>query len=163
LFEVGDVALLDSSKDVGARNNRRIGVIHGGTTSGFEIVHGYVVLDIMLRSSLILMCGCSLLDRVMLLCNVAFEGWFQCLVLPSACDHFLCTVVSAEAKQAAGKAAPKHTYALEECKDGAFFPGLGAQITLDVSVGSFVSCFICDDDVLCSSGGAHRRTWRDSS
>jgi len=55
LFEVGDVALLDSSKDVGARNNRRIGVIHGGTTSGFEIVHGYVLLDIMLRSSLILM------------------------------------------------------------------------------------------------------------
>jgi phenylalanyl-tRNA synthetase beta chain len=40
LFEVGDVVLLDASKDVGARNSRRLLVLYSNTTSGFEVVHG---------------------------------------------------------------------------------------------------------------------------
>ena len=40
LFEVGDVVLLDESKDVGARNSRRLLVLYSNTTSGFEVVHG---------------------------------------------------------------------------------------------------------------------------
>lgn len=43
LFEVSDVCLLDSSKDVGARNERHLMVLYSATTSGFEQVHG--VLD----------------------------------------------------------------------------------------------------------------------
>jgi len=40
LFEVGDVVLLDGSKDVGARNSRRLLVLYSNTTSGFEVAHG---------------------------------------------------------------------------------------------------------------------------
>jgi phenylalanyl-tRNA synthetase beta chain len=40
LFEVGDVVLLDASKDVGARNSRRLLVLYSNTTSGFEVAHG---------------------------------------------------------------------------------------------------------------------------
>ena len=40
LFEVGDVVLLDKSKDVGARNSRRLLVLYSNTTSGFEVAHG---------------------------------------------------------------------------------------------------------------------------
>uniref|UniRef100_A0A6G1SD82 Phenylalanine--tRNA ligase beta subunit n=1 Tax=Aceria tosichella TaxID=561515 RepID=A0A6G1SD82_9ACAR len=41
LFEVGDVVLGDSSKDVGARNERHLAAIYyGKQTSGFEIIHG---------------------------------------------------------------------------------------------------------------------------
>jgi len=40
LFEVGDVVLLDESKDVGARNSRRLLVLYSNTTSGFEVAHG---------------------------------------------------------------------------------------------------------------------------
>ena len=40
LFEVGDVVILDASKDVGARNSRRLLVLYSNTTSGFEVAHG---------------------------------------------------------------------------------------------------------------------------
>lgn len=54
LFEVSDVCHLDSSIDVGSKNERRLAAIYCGKTSGFEIVHG-------------------LLDRVMQLNAVCFE------------------------------------------------------------------------------------------
>lgn len=40
LFEISDAILLDSSKDVGARNERRLVAAYCGKESGFEIVHG---------------------------------------------------------------------------------------------------------------------------
>jgi len=40
IFELSDVAVLDSSRDVGSRNVRRLGALYTGTTSGFEVVHG---------------------------------------------------------------------------------------------------------------------------
>ncbi|KAL7619335.1 hypothetical protein Lser_V15G00476 [Lactuca serriola] len=42
IFEVGDVAVLDESKDVGARNQRRVAALYCGATSGFELIHGLV-------------------------------------------------------------------------------------------------------------------------
>ncbi len=52
LFELGDVVLLDPSRDVGARNCRRLLALYSSTKGGFEVVHG-------------------LLDRVMEVLHVA--------------------------------------------------------------------------------------------
>ncbi|KAL5108206.1 Phenylalanine--tRNA ligase beta subunit [Taenia crassiceps] len=54
LFEVQDVVLKDSSKDVGCRNNRRACAVYCNKVSGFEVVHG-------------------LLDRLMHVLEVAYE------------------------------------------------------------------------------------------
>ena len=51
-FELGDVVLLDPTRDVGARNSRRLLALYSSTKSGFEVVHG-------------------LLDRVMEVLHVA--------------------------------------------------------------------------------------------
>ena len=40
LFELSDVVLLDSSRDVGARNERRLLAVTCGKTSEFDVVHG---------------------------------------------------------------------------------------------------------------------------
>jgi len=40
LFEISDVVLKDSEKDVGAKNERRLCVVNCGKTPGFEIIHG---------------------------------------------------------------------------------------------------------------------------
>lgn len=40
LFEISDVVLLDSGKDVGARNERRMIAVNANRESGFEIIHG---------------------------------------------------------------------------------------------------------------------------
>lgn len=40
LFELGDVVLLDPSRDVGARNVRRLLALTCNTRAGFEVVHG---------------------------------------------------------------------------------------------------------------------------
>jgi len=50
VFEISDVVLLDESKDVGARNERRFCAVHCSKTPGFEVIHG-------------------LLDRAMLILN----------------------------------------------------------------------------------------------
>lgn len=42
IFEVGDIALLDDSKDVGARNRRQLAALYCGPSSGFEIIHSLV-------------------------------------------------------------------------------------------------------------------------
>ncbi|XP_062116866.1 phenylalanine--tRNA ligase beta subunit, cytoplasmic [Humulus lupulus] len=42
IFEVGDVAVLDKTKDVGASNCRRLAALYCGATSGFELIHGLV-------------------------------------------------------------------------------------------------------------------------
>ncbi|PKA65024.1 putative phenylalanine--tRNA ligase beta subunit [Apostasia shenzhenica] len=42
IFEVGDVVTLDWTFDVGAANNRRIGVLYCNVTSGFEEISGLV-------------------------------------------------------------------------------------------------------------------------
>ncbi|CAI9102450.1 OLC1v1000725C1 [Oldenlandia corymbosa var. corymbosa] len=42
IFEVGDVVLLDDSKDVGARNQRHCAALYCGANSGFELIHGLV-------------------------------------------------------------------------------------------------------------------------
>ena len=55
LFEVSDVVVLDSSTDVGARNQRKLAVMHLSKTPGFEVVHG-------------------ILDRIMKVMGVAFEA-----------------------------------------------------------------------------------------
>ncbi|KAL3513523.1 hypothetical protein ACH5RR_026240 [Cinchona calisaya] len=42
IFEVGDVVLLDESKDVGAANCRHLAALYCGANSGFELIHGLV-------------------------------------------------------------------------------------------------------------------------
>ncbi|KAJ8612107.1 hypothetical protein CTAYLR_002456 [Chrysophaeum taylorii] len=40
LFEVSDVVFKDDTRDVGARNERRLVATHTGATAGFEVIHG---------------------------------------------------------------------------------------------------------------------------
>ncbi|CAI9114782.1 OLC1v1015583C1 [Oldenlandia corymbosa var. corymbosa] len=54
IFEVGDVVLLDESRDVGARNQRQCAALYCGANSGFELIHGLV-------------------DRIMEVTGTAFE------------------------------------------------------------------------------------------
>ncbi|CAA2996313.1 Probable phenylalanine--tRNA ligase beta subunit [Olea europaea subsp. europaea] len=42
IFDVGDVVLLDETKDVGASNHRHLAALYCGATSGFELIHGLV-------------------------------------------------------------------------------------------------------------------------
>ncbi|KAL3845620.1 hypothetical protein ACJIZ3_003023 [Penstemon smallii] len=42
IFEVGDVVLLNETKDVGASNRRHLAALYCGATSGFELIHGLV-------------------------------------------------------------------------------------------------------------------------
>ncbi|KAL4559270.1 hypothetical protein LXL04_031407 [Taraxacum kok-saghyz] len=42
IFEVGDISVLDESKDVRARNYRQVAALYCGATSGFELIHGLV-------------------------------------------------------------------------------------------------------------------------
>ncbi|CAO2830187.1 unnamed protein product [Amaranthus hypochondriacus] len=42
IFEVGDVAVLDDAKDVGARNCRQLAALYCGASSGFETIHSLV-------------------------------------------------------------------------------------------------------------------------
>ncbi|KAI8556759.1 hypothetical protein RHMOL_Rhmol05G0280000 [Rhododendron molle] len=42
IFEVGDIVLLDETKDVGAVNRRQLAALYCGATSGFELIHGLV-------------------------------------------------------------------------------------------------------------------------
>jgi phenylalanyl-tRNA synthetase beta chain len=39
IFEVGDVVALDTSRDVGASNNRRLAALYCNSNSGFEVIH----------------------------------------------------------------------------------------------------------------------------
>lgn len=43
IFEVGDIVLLDDTKDVGATNRRHLAALYCGATAGYEIIHGLVV------------------------------------------------------------------------------------------------------------------------
>ncbi|KAK6296545.1 phenylalanine--tRNA ligase beta subunit [Coregonus clupeaformis] len=40
LFEISDVVLKDGTKDVGARNNRRLCAVYYNKSPGFEVIHG---------------------------------------------------------------------------------------------------------------------------
>lgn len=40
LFELSDVVLKDATKDVGAKNERRLCAVNCGKTPGFEVIHG---------------------------------------------------------------------------------------------------------------------------
>uniref|UniRef100_A0A2N9F3P3 phenylalanine--tRNA ligase n=1 Tax=Fagus sylvatica TaxID=28930 RepID=A0A2N9F3P3_FAGSY len=42
IFEVGDIVLLDDTKDVGATNRRHLAALYCGSTAGYEIIHGLV-------------------------------------------------------------------------------------------------------------------------
>lgn len=42
IYEVGDIALLDAGKDVGAANRRVLAALYCGANSGFELIHGLV-------------------------------------------------------------------------------------------------------------------------
>ncbi|KAK6115526.1 hypothetical protein DH2020_007795 [Rehmannia glutinosa] len=45
IFEVGDVVLLDETKDVGASNHRHLGALYCGATSGFEVLDNFDIPD----------------------------------------------------------------------------------------------------------------------
>uniref|UniRef100_A0A2P2MTP3 phenylalanine--tRNA ligase n=1 Tax=Rhizophora mucronata TaxID=61149 RepID=A0A2P2MTP3_RHIMU len=49
IFEVGDIARLDESKDVGATNRRLLAALYCGSNSGFELIHSLVdrVMEVM--------------------------------------------------------------------------------------------------------------------
>ncbi|KAI4341483.1 hypothetical protein MLD38_026202 [Melastoma candidum] len=42
IFEVGDIVVLDNTRDVGARNHRLLAALYCGATSGFELIHSLV-------------------------------------------------------------------------------------------------------------------------
>ncbi|RDY10186.1 Phenylalanine--tRNA ligase beta subunit, cytoplasmic, partial [Mucuna pruriens] len=42
IFEVGDIAILDDNRDVGAKNLRLLAALYCGANAGFEIIHGLV-------------------------------------------------------------------------------------------------------------------------
>ncbi|RAL38742.1 hypothetical protein DM860_013423 [Cuscuta australis] len=42
IFEVGDVVLVDNTKDVGAQNHWHLAALYCGANSGFELIHGLV-------------------------------------------------------------------------------------------------------------------------
>ncbi|KAA8541114.1 hypothetical protein F0562_025077 [Nyssa sinensis] len=42
IYEVGDIAVLDETKDVGAKNRRQLAALYCGPNSGFELIHGLV-------------------------------------------------------------------------------------------------------------------------
>ncbi|XP_068634508.1 phenylalanine--tRNA ligase beta subunit, cytoplasmic isoform X2 [Aristolochia californica] len=42
IFEIGDVVVLDPTKDVGAVNQRRLAALYCNANSGFEVIHGLV-------------------------------------------------------------------------------------------------------------------------
>ncbi|KNA05102.1 hypothetical protein SOVF_193480 [Spinacia oleracea] len=42
IFEVGDIAVLDDTRDVGARNCRQLAALYCGASSGFEIIHSLI-------------------------------------------------------------------------------------------------------------------------
>jgi len=44
IFECGDVVVLDSSRPEGASNRRHLGLLHYGTTSGFDQIHGSLAM-----------------------------------------------------------------------------------------------------------------------
>ena len=77
LFELSDVVLLDTAKDVGARNERRLAAIFYGKSSGFEVIHG-------------------LLDRVMQLLEVkdgdyAIKEANDAMFFPGRCAEVVCS------------------------------------------------------------------------
>ncbi|XP_010261849.1 PREDICTED: phenylalanine--tRNA ligase beta subunit, cytoplasmic-like [Nelumbo nucifera] len=39
IFEVGDISVLDETKDVGAKNQRQLAALYCGANSGFELIH----------------------------------------------------------------------------------------------------------------------------
>lgn len=41
IFEVGDVVTLEETRDVGAANNRRLGVVYCSVSSGFEVPNAF--------------------------------------------------------------------------------------------------------------------------
>lgn len=70
LFELSDVVLLDSERDVGARNERRLLAVTCGKTSEFDAVHG-------------------LLNRVMQVLGIPYTGEPR---LVCRCQSCWCTV-----------------------------------------------------------------------
>ncbi|CAH8354618.1 unnamed protein product, partial [Eruca vesicaria subsp. sativa] len=49
IYEIGDVTLLNETKDVGASNRHHLAALHCGATSGFELIHGLVdrIMEVM--------------------------------------------------------------------------------------------------------------------
>lgn len=77
LFELSDIVLLDTSRDVGARNERRLAAIFYGKTSGFEVIHG-------------------LLDRIMQLLEVKNDDYSiqeakDPIFFPGRCAEIVCS------------------------------------------------------------------------
>lgn len=65
VFQIADVVLQDASKDVGARNERRLAAVICDLTSGFEVIHG-------------------LLDRVMQMVGVPMNSESGYTIRPSS-------------------------------------------------------------------------------
>lgn len=51
LFELSDVVLIDSSNEVGARNERRVAALYSDKSSGFEIIHSLIDRIMQVRDS----------------------------------------------------------------------------------------------------------------
>ena len=110
LFEVSDVILKDPSRDVGARNERRLAAIYTNSSAGFEVVHG-------------------LLDRVMAVLGVPWAGDADAAASAAASS-------SADASSPAAAAVTSTStvglsYRLVQGSDPALFPGFQASIMLN--------------------------------
>jgi len=75
LFELSDVVLLDSGRDVGARNERRLLAVTCGRTSEFDAVHG-------------------LLNRIMQVLGVPYTGEVGFMGLGGGGEGRVCVVVA---------------------------------------------------------------------
>lgn len=45
LFEVSDIVILDSTRDVGAANHRRLAAVYCNLNSGFEVIRQSIVIS----------------------------------------------------------------------------------------------------------------------
>lgn len=105
LFEVSDIMLLDSTTDVGARNERRLAALYTGPTAGFEVIHGLV-------------------DRVMRLLEVPHR--------PFAWQKTAGAGAAAEAEaEAASYGKTGMRYYVEAAACPSYFPGRGAQVVIE--------------------------------
>lgn len=110
LFEISDVLLLDTSSDVGARNERRLGALYTGPTAGFEVIHGLV-------------------DRIMQLLEVPHRPFKWAAAAAAAAGGSAGAAAEAEAASY-GRAGTR--YFVEEEKDiASYFPGRGARVVLE--------------------------------
>ena len=105
LFEISDVVLLNDQVEVGASNARRLIAVYACYTAGFGVIHGLV-------------------DRIM-----------ACIQICPEEKYALNSITMDEYNSVKKIARPERIYKVNTCDDPIFFPGMGAQVVLELPNG----------------------------